>query len=81
MKTLQLTVLGALAVLGSLPASAQGLPLGTVPPVYGSVWAARQREARDAQALASAQAQAGQMAAREAGQRDIRVSSTTVRHR
>jgi hypothetical protein len=81
MKTLQLTTLGVLAILGSLPAVAQGLPPGTMQPVYGSVWAAKQREARDAQALASAQAQAAQTATREATQGNIQVSSTTVRHR
>jgi ABC-type sugar transport system substrate-binding protein len=42
MQKVLFAVAGASALLAAGVASAQGLPPGTVPPVYGSVWSANQ---------------------------------------
>jgi hypothetical protein len=83
LKALPLVALGVLTVFGSgiVPASAQGLSAGVMSPAYGSAWAAKQRNTRNAEAIASAQSDSDRAASAKMARRDVQMYPSTAHNR
>ena len=77
MKKLLFAAISASTLLGAAAASAQGLPVGTTPPNYGSVWSANKiaSERQNPSTLASNQVKAHQPTVAKTAEGNVNPSS------